>query len=100
MAAGTLRAMFTEQRADPREPLTISLQIGEHTAVTRDISASGMYLEISGCHALRGAVLFEMGLTGACIRFCAEGEIVRIEHAHGKTGIAVRLLSAQLLPVP
>jgi hypothetical protein len=92
--------MFTEQRVDPREPLALPLKMGDHTAVTRDISASGMYLEMSGCHALGGAVVFEMDLTDARIRFCAEGEIVRIEHAGGKTGVAVRLLSARLQPLP
>ena len=40
--------MFTEHRVDPREPLALPLKMGEHTAVTRDISASGMYLEMNG----------------------------------------------------
>jgi len=92
--------MFIEQRMDPREPLALPLKMGEHEAVTRDISASGMFLEMSGCHDIGGAVMFEMDLADAHIRFSAEGEIVRIEHADGKTGIAVRLLSARLKPLP
>jgi hypothetical protein len=92
--------MFVEQRVDSRETLALPLKMGEHPAVTRDISASGMYLEMSGRHELCGPLLFEMDLADARIRFCAEGEIVRIEHSEGKTGVAVRLLSARLQPLP
>ena len=92
--------MFVEQRVDSREPLALPLKMGEHAAVTRDISASGMYVEMSGRHEPRGPVLLEMDHADARIRFRAEGEIVRIEHSGGKTGIAVRLLSARLQPLP
>ena len=92
--------MFVEQRLDSREALALPLKIGEHAAVTRDISASGMYLEMSGRHDVRGPLLFEMDLADAHIRFSAEGEIVRIEHSEGKTGVAVRLLSARLQALP
>lgn len=92
--------MFIEHRVDAREPLALPLKMGDHAAVTRDISASGMYFEMRGCHDLGGPVMFEMDLADAHIRFSAEGEIVRIEHTDGKTGIAVRLLSAHLQPLP
>ena len=82
--------MFTEQRADPREPLELPLKIGGGPpAVTRDISASGMYLEISGWHELDGWVVFEMHLANSGFKFTAEGLVVRVEHSEGKTGIAV-----------
>lgn len=93
--------MFIEQRVEPRESLALPLKLGDgQTAVTRDISASGMYLEMGGCHEMGGPVLFQMDLTDARLRFVAEGEIVRIEHGDGKTGVAVRLLSARLQPLP
>jgi len=102
-AAGncTLFNMFIEQRVEPREALALPLKLaGGHSAVTRDISASGMYLEIGGWHHMGGPMVFEMHLTAAGIKFTAEGEIVRIEHADGKTGIAVRLLSPRLQSLP
>lgn len=93
--------MFIEQRVDPREALSLPLKLGDgKSAVTRDLSASGMFLEMAGSHVLEGPVLFEMDLTDARIRFSAEGEVVRIEHSDGKTGIAVRLLSARLQALP
>jgi hypothetical protein len=92
--------MFIEQRIDPREPLALPLQLGDgSSAVTRDISASGMYLEIDGEHPLRGTVVFEMHLADAGMKFVAEGEIVRIEHKAGSTGVAVRLRTPRLEPI-
>jgi hypothetical protein len=96
-----LRGMFKEQRVEPRESVALPLQLGDgNAAVTRDISASGMYLEIKGWHPIGGPVVFEMHLADARIKFTAEGEVVRIEHAEGKTGVAVRLLSARLQSLP
>jgi hypothetical protein len=89
--------MFVEQRADPREPLALPLQLsGGQTAVTRDISASGMYLEVEGLHDIAGPVLFEMHVTDAGMKFTAEGRIVRVEHRHGRTGIALKLVTPRL----
>jgi hypothetical protein len=92
--------MFIEQRLEPRESLALPLKLGDGcSAVTRDISASGMYLEIDGLYPLRGMVIFEMHLSGARMKFTAEGEIVRIEHKGGSTGVAVRLRAPRLQPI-
>lgn len=89
--------MFIEQRVEPRESLALPLKLGDGcSAVTRDISASGMYLEISGAHPLNGLVVFEMHLADARMKLTAEGEIVRIEHRSGKTGVAVKLRAPRL----
>ena len=93
--------MFAEQRVEPREALELPLKIGDgQAAVTRDISASGMYLEIRGWHQIEGWVVFEMHLANSGIKFTAEGEVVRVEHANGKTGVAVRLISPRLQSLP
>ena len=92
--------MFIEQRLEPRESLALPLKLGDGcSAVTRDISASGMYLQIDGLHPLRGMVVFEMHLADARMKFIAEGEIVRIEHRGGSTGVAVRLRAPRLQPI-
>jgi hypothetical protein len=89
--------MFIEQRREPRESLSLPLQLGDgNAAVTRDISPSGMYFEISGWHHMSGAVVFEMHLAESQLKFTAEGQVLRVEHALGTTGIAVRLLSRRL----
>lgn len=92
--------MFFEQRLDPREHLALPLKLGDgSSAITRDISASGMYFEITGIHPMDGLVDFELHLADANMKFTAEGEIVRIEHSSGKTGIAVKLRSPRLEPL-
>jgi hypothetical protein len=89
--------MFIEQRSEPREPVALPLKLGDGSpAVTRNISPSGMYFEMNGWHHMAGAVVFEMHLTDGQLKFTAEGEILRIVHAYGKTGVAVRLLSPKL----
>ena len=89
--------MFEEQRSEPRETLALHVKVaGGADAVTRDISPSGMYIEIRGDHELDGTLLFEMHVDEPRMKFTAEGRIVRIEHRDGFTGIAVRLLSPRL----
>jgi hypothetical protein len=96
-----LMTMFEEHRAEPRESLALPLKLGDGcSAVTRDISASGMYLEIAGEHEMTGLVVFEMHLTHARMKFTAEGEIVRVEHKAGHTGIAVKLRTPRLELTP
>lgn len=93
--------MFKEHRADPREPLHLPLKLGDGTAaVTRDISACGMYIQIPGHFALAGPLVFEMHLADARMKFTAHGEIVRIEDGPETTGVAVRLISPRLETLP
>lgn len=92
--------MFTEQRLEPREAVALPLRLGDGSAaVTRDISLSGMYLEIRGSPNLAGTLLFEMDLQEVHMKFTAHGRIVRLEHHDGFTGIAVRLDSPRLEPL-
>ena len=91
---------FVEQRSEPREPLALPLKLEDGAeAVTRDVSPSGMYLQIRGQHQLGGTIFFEMDLDEAKMKFTAEGRIVRIEHADGHTGIALKLVSPRLEPL-
>jgi hypothetical protein len=93
--------MVIEHRAEPRELLSLPLKLGDGSAaVTRDISASGMYIEIPGEAPLEGPVVFEMQLVEARMKFTAEGVIVRIDHMPGTTGVAVRLVARKLEPLP
>jgi hypothetical protein len=91
---------FVENRTEPREPLALPLELGQGLrGMTRDISPSGMYLEIRGDHELGGTLVFEMRVDEANIRFTSEGRVVRVEHYEGCTGIAVKLLSPRLQPL-
>ncbi|WP_158290078.1 PilZ domain-containing protein [Ramlibacter sp. WS9] len=91
---------MAEHRLEAREALALPVQLGDGTAaVTRNISASGMYLEIPGLHQLGGAVVFEMKIGQAQVKFIAEGTIVRVEHHQGSTGVALKLHTQRLEPL-
>ncbi|HTH77452.1 MAG TPA: PilZ domain-containing protein [Ramlibacter sp.] len=90
--------MFEEHRREPRESLAMPVKLaGGVDAITRDVSPSGMYLEIRGNPGeIEGALFFEMHLEEAKMKFTSEGRIVRIEQHDDFTGIAVKLLSPKL----
>lgn len=78
--------------------MPLRLRDGNH-AVTRDISASGLFFEIDGEHQVDGLLDFEMELPDLRMKFTAVGRIVRVEHRFGTTGVAVKLLSPRLEPL-
>lgn len=89
--------MFEEQRAEPRERLSLPIRLGDGArAMTRDISPTGLFFEIDGEVPMGGLVDFEMHLNEARMKFSSVGEIVRVEHRDGKTGVAVRLMAPKL----
>ena len=94
-----MHSMFIEHRRDPRENVTLPARLGGAEAMARNVSASGMYIEFDGPDPLGTRISVQVDLPEAGMRLDADGEIVRIEHLGGKTGIAVRLRDAQLLPV-
>lgn len=92
--------MFLEQREDPRHAVELPLKLGDGSeAVARNISASGMYIEIRGDRPANGTIFVELDVPDTGMRLSASGHIVRLEHREGVTGIAVRLESPQLRPV-
>jgi hypothetical protein len=91
--------MVPEQRRHARERLALPLEVAGRVAVTRDISVGGLFLMLEGEHELHGRVEFELLLAGFSMKFTASGEIVRVEHAAGTTGIAVRLTTPRLARV-
>ena len=91
---------FEEQRIAPRERLSLPLKLRDGSqALTRDISATGLFFEMEGEHLLSGLVDFEMHLPEARVKFTSCGEIIRLEHSSGRTGVAVRLIAARLEPI-
>ena len=89
--------MFEEHRREPRETLALPVKLagGVH-ALTRDISPSGMYLEMHGDRAFDGSLYVEVRLDDEHVKLMSEGRIVRIEQHDGFTGIAVKLVSPKL----
>lgn len=89
--------MVTDRRAQPRELLVLPLRLGDGSyAVTRDISASGMYFEGASSPLVGDVVLLEM--QHAHVKLTAVGEVVRVEQLTGRTGVAVKFRTPQLGP--
>jgi hypothetical protein len=90
-------AMTREQRAQPRERLALPLKLsGGGRAVTRDVSASGLYFQLEGPYRLGHLVDFELELAHAHMKFTAIGQLVRIDRLGPVTGVAVKLLNPRL----
>jgi hypothetical protein len=91
--------MFDEHRHDPRQSIELPIRLGDGSqGVVRNISPSGMYLEVHGNTSGNGSISVEMEVPGERMVFRGQGRIVRMEHHDGLTGIAVRFDDAKLLP--
>ena len=91
--------MKSEHRSEPREPVNLPLQLGSGlSAVTRDISASGMFFETASEQRVGNLIDVEIDLDtpGGPMKLKAQGQIVRIESQDGRTGVAVKLLTSRL----
>jgi hypothetical protein len=92
--------MFSEKRSEPRVRMAMPIRVGgTFDAVTRDISPSGIYVRLRGRHAIEGPLDFEIDREESNMKFVAQGEVVRVEHRRGFTGIAVRLLAGRLASI-
>lgn len=91
--------MKSEYRTEPREAVSMPLQLGSGvSAVTRDISASGLFFETSSEQRVGNLIDIEIDLDtpGGPMKLKAQGQIVRIESHGSRTGVGVKLLSSRL----
>jgi len=63
--------------------------------VTRDISASGLFIMQSSEQEMGSRIDFwvDLDTPGGKLKLCCEGEVVRVEAIDGKFGIGVKILS-------
>lgn len=88
-----------ERREYPRERLAVSVTVsGGMPALTRDISAGGMYVVIAGRHEPKRHLAVALELPEVAMTFRASGRVMRVEHGADWTGVAVRFLDLQLRP--
>jgi len=95
-------AMFKENRIEPRERIALPLNLENGgQAMTRDISASGLFFETDREQRVGGLIEFEIEFdrVGGLMKLKAQGQIVRIEPRAGKTGAALKFLVTRLEPV-
>lgn len=89
--------MFEEHRREPRQPVDLPLRLdGGTEGVARNISPSGIYIEILGREPNGTTIVVEMNVPGEGMTFRGRGKIVRMDHRDERTGIAVRLDDAKL----
>lgn len=92
--------MNPERRATPREPLAVPIVLEDgSTAVTRNISAAGLFVLLPPGRVLDQWFSFEYDLPQAGLKFAATGEVVRTELAPAGVGVAVRLHDSHLVPL-
>ena len=72
---------------------------GSVYAVTRDISATGLFFETESESRVGDLIQIEILLDGADdpMKLMAQGQIVRIEMLGSRTGVGVKLLHSHLM---
>ena len=91
--------MEKEHRIEPRQPAGLALKLNDRiSAITRDISASGLFFETTSVQRVGDLVSVEIDLDtpGGLMKLKAEGRIVRIEPHGERTGVGVKLLTSRL----
>ena len=91
--------MFEELRQEPRQAIDLPLRLADGSeGVARNISPSGMYIEIRGHHPQAPHVSVEMEVPGERMTFRGHGRIVRVDHRDDVTGLAGHIEEATLEP--
>src|SRR5262249_4563014 len=94
-----IRKMAELRRAQQRVSAVLPVKVDGHAAgVTRDISPSGIFFETDMEMTNGSAIHFSLEFdnpSGKLLLECS-GEIVRIEKAGGKIGIAAKIVESRL----
>lgn len=93
--------MLSEHRTSPRETLElpVALKSGQN-GVTKNISASGVLIELDKVQQIGSTVDFEICLDtpDGPVKLVAHGKVVRVTELGTRTGVAVQLVESRLEP--
>jgi hypothetical protein len=91
-----------EQRRDRRVPAALPVKVGRAAGVTRDVSASGMFLETDASYAVGSTVnlMLNLDTPWGKVMFNCRGRIVRREAHDHRMGVAVQFIDPAELPAP
>ncbi len=91
-----------EHRSEERVSASLPVKLGKTKGVTRDVSASGAYIETDAKYAVGSPVRFAIHLDTPWgkVLFDCRGQIVRLEHRDGTVGVAVRFTETDRIPTP
>lgn len=88
----------TEKRTEERVPAGLRVRLGNNDGITRDVSASGIRLEIGGTFLHGQPVTFgvEVETAAGKIALWCSGEVLRIDHHGPQQHVAVKIHRATL----
>jgi hypothetical protein len=83
-------------RKEDRVPVSLPVNLGNADCITRDVSASGVFLESNGSFVAGERIDFaiEFDSPGGKLILKCNGEIVRVEDRNGKVGVAVKIVDS------
>ena len=95
----TTDAASTVRKRAERFQTKLPLSIGDQQGTIHNISATGAYFEIDASNKPGSEISFVIDLEtpGGKIKVQCQGEIVRVQENAGKLGIAVKIVSSDLL---
>ena len=89
-------ASSKESRREDRVSVSLPVSLGDTDCITRDVSASGVFLESNASFVAGERVDFaiEFDSPGGKLMLKCNGEIVRVEERNGKVGVAVKIVES------
>ena len=89
----------SERKREERVSAQVPVQVGAARGTTRNISATGILMELDLQPQVGSALEFriELQTPSGVIQMLCEGEVVRVEdHQNGKQGVAVKILKQEI----
>lgn len=85
-----------ELRVENRVPVSLPVSIASDNYITRDVSASGVFIEVNSSfnRGERVDFVIEFDSPGGKLFLNCIGEIVRLEKRNDKIGVAVKIINS------
>lgn len=89
-----------EKRREEQVFTQLPVELGAAMGVTRDVSATGLYIETDAQYPVGGKIdlSVELDTPGGKMILKCHGSIVRLEHHGTKTGVAVKIIDSTIEP--
>jgi PilZ domain len=99
----SMREPIRDRRGSWRYPVTLDVAVDNHRAISRDVSASGIYFETDASLAPGRTISFAFSLERVYpdVRLALQcvGTIVRVERRNGRRGVAATIDSWSFEPL-
>jgi hypothetical protein len=89
------------QRKEERVSAALSVDLGNATGITRDVSASGIFFEMDASYAFGTTMdlTVELDTPGGKMLLKCHGNVARIEPRGKRVGVAVKMTEMAMEPV-